>query len=194
MARSRRLLAYTVVTLDYRWLFGTQLQVQFKTRINGCESLLVAVPVYLPVSVPDASVCTTYAGDSGACSIRALSMVEMPAIQITQSEMREVEIAHIPRAGFRSVAIHALTKEGQLEPETAAVRRFDITGVIPPLGLVIGMVEMIVRKFVAIPRQRNAVLRAGCGLPRERQFRLHHEQQSHEPCDRATPHAHSRLG
>src|SRR5579863_8560168 len=109
--------------------------------------------------------------------------------------MCEVEIAHIPGICLRRVSIHALPKKCQLESEAMSVRRCDVAGVIPPLSLIIGVIEVITWKFVAITRQRNAVLLLGCALFRENAGGLRHEQEHHQQAPyRANPHAQPRSG
>src|SRR5713226_2817502 len=73
--------------------------------------------------------------------------------------MRGVEIPHLPSGGLRGITADGLPKESQFESESPAVSRFQISGVVPPFGLKIRVIEMIARKFVAVSRQVGAVLR-----------------------------------
>src|SRR5581483_8022609 len=65
-----------------------------------------------------------------------------------------------------------------------AISGLEVAGVVPPFGSVLGMVEVVARKFVAIAGQRLLILcdrRAG-------------EQSHRDGGDEATPHAPPRSG
>jgi len=84
------------------------------------QSLLVAMPLDLPIAVPNAAVrgadsCKPRSGAAGA-----LGMVKLAAVQIAQGQVGQVEIADIPSFRFGNVAIYALAKKGELESEAMA--------------------------------------------------------------------------
>src|SRR5882757_9843636 len=76
------LLADTVFALNHRRFFRPQRESQCKIWINCFERLVVAIPLDLPVSIPDASVMATYPGDAGARAICALGVIKMAAVEI----------------------------------------------------------------------------------------------------------------
>src|SRR5260370_8965939 len=77
--------------------------------------------------------------------------------------MREINVMHIPRAAFcsifRHIADHTVPEKREFEAEAMAICGFQVAGVIPPLGLKLGMAEMVTRKYVAIPWKSLSVLR-----------------------------------
>jgi hypothetical protein len=79
-------------------------------------------------------------------------VIKLPAIQIAQSEMREVEIPHVPGGVPGGIAANGLPEENQFESEPPAIRRFQISGVVPPFRLKIRVIEMIAREFVPVSR------------------------------------------
>ena len=56
------------------------------------------------------------------------------------------------------IACNGLAEERQFKTETMAVGRLEISRVIPPLGLIVGMIEVIARKLVMVPGQRESVI------------------------------------
>ena len=50
-----------------------------------------------------------------------------------------------------------MAEEGKLKTEATAVCGVQISGVVPPFGLEIGMIEVIAGKLVTIARQRELV-------------------------------------
>src|SRR6266849_2442721 len=122
------------------------------------QRLLIASPRNLPVAVPDSTLQFTGTGDAGACTIRALCVKKLSAVHIAQGQMREVQVTHIPRAGWFDVAINALPEESQLKTDSTAVCRLDVARVVPPFGLEIRMIEMIPRKAIAITGQSSSIL------------------------------------
>src|SRR5712692_11715721 len=99
-----------------------QRQVQSKARIDRVQLLVAAAPLNLPIAIPDAAEGFAHRGDARAGSIGAFRVIKLPAIQIAQREMREVEILHVPGGGLRGIAADSLPEESQFEPETPAVR------------------------------------------------------------------------
>ena len=94
-------------------------------------------------------------------------MKEPPAIDVAQRQMRHPDIANVPHRRLLRAAIHALAEEGQLEAEAPAFSRVQIAGVVPPLGLKIGMIEVIARKFVVIAGKREPSPRSAISATRE---------------------------
>jgi hypothetical protein len=149
----------TILTVNDWRFFRVQREVKLKALIDGMQLLVAAVPLDLPVAVPDATEGFVHRGDARDGAVGALGMVKLASIKIAQREMRQVEILHFPSAGLCGIAAYSLAEESQFESETVAVRGFDISGVVPPFGLKIRMIEMVAWKFVVVPRQGGAVLR-----------------------------------
>src|SRR5579885_2408008 len=73
----------------------------------------------------------------------------------------------------------------QLKSEPPPIFRLHISGVIPPLRLILRMVEVIPRKLVLVSGQRR--LKISIALPREEQ----HERENSRPTPHARPQADS---
>ena len=56
------------------------------------------------------------------------------------------------------LAVLALAEEDQLEAVTMAVAGADVAGVIPPLGAILRVIEMVARKLVRVTGQRDFVV------------------------------------
>src|ERR1700752_4402719 len=108
-------------------------------------------------------------------------MIKTPAVQITQRQMRQIQVPHVPRRAFLLVPTDCLAKKRELEPEPAPVRRFHVPGVVPPLCLKVRMIEMVPRKLILVARQRRAVLRG------RRRNRQQHDGYPYEPTLHAQP-------
>ncbi len=129
-----------------------QRQVQLKALIDRFQLLVAAVPLNLPIAIPDAAEGFFHPGDAWAGTIGSFRVIKLPAIEIAQREMSEVEILHLPGRDLLGIAADGLPEESQFESKPPAVSRFQISGVVPPLGLKIRMIEMIARKFVPVSR------------------------------------------
>ena len=114
--------------------------------------------LHLPVAVPDRPCALIDARNAGAGAVDALFVIEAPAAEIAQGKMRHVQIVNVPLRLVR-IACNRLAEEGQFETETMPVGGPEIAGVVPPLGLIVGMIEVIARKLVMIPGQRESVIR-----------------------------------
>src|SRR5712664_510685 len=147
-----RFLADAIFTVDDWRFFRVQGQMQLKARIESLQIQVVAVPLNLPIPIPETTEGFAHRGDAWAGTIGAFRMIELTAIQIAQSEMREVEILHVPSRGLSGITADGLPEESQFESEPPAVNRFQISGVVPPFGLKIRMIEMVAREFVAVSR------------------------------------------
>ena len=162
-----------------------QRQVQLKALIDSFQLLVAAVPLNLPIAIPDATEGFAHRGDARAGSIGAFGVIKLPAIQITQREMREVKILHLPGSNLSGIAADGLPEESQFEPKPPVVGPFQISGVVPPFGLKIRMIEMISRELVMVSRQGGAVLR------RKRLQKKHRGGDAGEPTLHARPQADS---
>ena len=98
-----------------------QRQVQLKTFIDRGQLLFAAVPLNLPIAIPDAAEGLAYRGDARASSVCTLRMEKLPTIDIAQREMRKVEILYFPGRLVGGVAVDSLPKEGQFESEVVAL-------------------------------------------------------------------------
>jgi len=99
-------------------------------------------------------------------------MIKLTAIEITYSQVSQVQIVNIPRRRFSGITINCLTEKRQFKAEAMTIRCSEIACVVPPLGLKIVMVEMVAREFVMIAREGgpvfcNRVLRTGALQPEE---------------------------
>src|ERR1700733_5281925 len=160
------LLTDSVLALHHGLLQGHKLQCQPKLVCNAAQFLFRLGNVHLPITVPYSpclgwSRLGIHASNAGAGAIEPFFTIEVLSVHIAQRDMRHPQIVHKPRA----VAVgtrNALPKEGQLKAEPVAVRRLYISGVVPPLGLVVLMVEVVSRKLESILGLRDfVVLRGG---------------------------------
>src|SRR5579862_4159343 len=105
--------------------------------------------------------------------------------------MRHPNVAHIPDISRRRFTVNSPTKESKLEPKAPPFGGVKIPRVIPPLGLKVGMIEMVARKFKSIARQRDAIRIA-------RSWSVHSEQHRGNETRRhrgdSTPHESPRSG
>src|SRR5713226_7332055 len=171
--------------MDDRRLFRMKRQVQLKALIDRIEFEVTAAPLNLPIAVPDAAKGLTRRRDAWPRAIGAFRVIKLPAIEIAQREMCEVEILHIPGAGLCGIAADGLAEEGQFESEPVALGRFQISGVVPPLGLKVRMIEIVARRFVAVSWQGSVVLR------RERLQEKQRGDDTREPTPHGRPQADS---
>ena len=153
VARAFRFLAYTVFAVDHKWLLRMQGEGKRKVFVSGAQFLILAVPLHRPVAVPDALPASINSGNSRASAVDPLDVVKPSSVQVAQSEMREVNVPDIPCRGFRGIAAHSLTEEGQLKTVTVSVSRGEVPGVIPPFRLVIRVVKVIAGELVMVTRQ-----------------------------------------
>ena len=104
----------------------------------------------MPVAIPDAVGCFACSGDAWAGAVGALGVIEVATVEVAEGEVREVEILRVPGGVFCGVAREGLAEEGEFEAETVTVRRLEIAGVIPPLGLEIRVIEMVAGEGIAV--------------------------------------------
>src|SRR5258708_31355906 len=95
-ARSLRFLADAAFTVNHRKFFRVQRQAQLKTLIDRFQLLVAPLPLNLPIAVPDAAELFVHRREARTGSIDTFRVIKLPAIQIAQSEMRDVEITYLP--------------------------------------------------------------------------------------------------
>jgi len=150
------LLAHAVDAVYYGRLGGVQVEFKGEVIRDGCKLLRHAIAnSRLPIAIPDQSLRLLRPRDAGPGPIQSLCMKKPSAIDITQREVRHPNVAHVPSTVRLRFTVDALAEKSQLETELAAFLRVHVAGVIPPLSLIVGMVEVIARKFVAITRKRE---------------------------------------
>src|SRR6266567_2548161 len=120
-APSLRLLTDTVLTVNDRRFLWVHCQVQLKAFVGRFQLLFAAVPLNLPIAIPDAAEGFAYRGDARASSVCTLRMEKLPTIDIAQREMCKVEILYFPGRLVGGVAADSLPKEGQFESEVVAL-------------------------------------------------------------------------
>src|ERR1700677_3776407 len=76
--------------------------------------------------------------------------------------MRRANIVQIPNALRRGWPIDSLAEKSKLEAKAPALRRSNISSVVPPLGPKVGMIEVVARKFETIIRECEAIRIVGC--------------------------------
>src|SRR5579884_52502 len=180
---SRAFLAYSVHAVNHRRFFRAQPQLNRK-RFAYRAQFLPAIPEFrAPVSIPDFRLFLARPRNSRPRSVCPLRVIELPAVQVAQRQMRQVQVAHVPRAVLLGIAAHTLAEKRQLKSEPPPIFRSHISGVIPPLRLILRMVEVIPRKLVLVSGQRR--LKISIALPREEQ----HERENSRPTPHARPQA-----
>src|SRR5437764_14926850 len=98
-------------------------------------------------------------GDPGAGAVGAFDVKKFFLREIAHCEVRQVKIPHIPSRSHGRVSSDAFTKKRKLETNRAAVCRLQMSGVVPPLGLIVGMAEAIAWELVTIAGERRLKLR-----------------------------------
>src|SRR5271155_270083 len=99
----------------------------------------------LPIAVPYQSGLGIHAGKAGACPIEPFLVIKALPGHIAQRDVRHPQVVHKPWA-TALVARNALPEKGQLKTEPVPVGRLYIPRVIPPLRLIILMIEVVSRK------------------------------------------------
>jgi len=118
------------------------------------RKLLLAARAHdTPIAIPHFLLRLIRSRDSRTGAIASFGVKKSFAVEIAHSEVREVQIANVPRGSFRRITSYAGAKKGQLESELAAIRGLQIPRVIPPFGSKIGMVEEVSREFVMVAWQ-----------------------------------------
>src|SRR5690242_3674933 len=168
--------------MNDRQFFRAQRQAQLKAFVDRLKLLVVPVPLNLPIAVPNAAKGFIHRRDPWAGPIRSFRMIKLPSVEVAQTEMGEIEIPQFPGSSLRRIAANSLPEESQLKSKPVAIRRFQISSVVPPFGLIARMIEVIARELVAIAWQSHAVLR-GKGLQQQKR-----DSDTSEP----TPHARPR--
>ena len=108
-----------------------------------------------PIAVPDLQDLGTGPGGAQCSPIEPIGEVETLAVQIGDGEVSHVEVTHRPAGGVGHIPpfFGPYSKEGDLIAVPLAIGRLEMAGIVPPLGLEGGMIEVISRKlkFVAGP-------------------------------------------
>ena len=161
-AGPRGLLAHAVDAVDDGGFRRAQREARGEGRRHRLQLLMVAVPVHLPVAVPDAPRLEAGAGKSRARAVHALVVEEAAPLQVAEREVGEVDVADLPRRrrgrqAFRAAVGDRLPEERQLEAEGPAVAGPQVPRVVPPLGAELGVAEVVAGEFEAVAGQRQPV-------------------------------------
>src|ERR1700741_2167313 len=81
--------------------------------------------------------------------------------------MGQVNILDVPRRGFLCISADGLPEKCQFESVVMTVGGFQISGVIPPFGLKVGMIEIVSGKFEMIAGHGSTILRSQRGEEKE---------------------------
>src|SRR5258708_17784015 len=95
--------------MNDRRFFRVKRQMQLKTLIDGLQLLVAAVPLNLPIAVPDAAEGFVHRGDARSGSVCELRVEKLTAIEIAHGAMREEEIFHVTVTSPRGTAPARLT-------------------------------------------------------------------------------------
>src|SRR5271169_1051800 len=132
-----------------------------KTLVDGLQHLIVAIPGYFPVPVPDAALLLVNACDAGSRAVGAFGVIKLFVIQIAERKMSQIQIPKIPSFLFSGIAAHTLAEKRQFESEPMPIVRRNVSCVIPPFRLKLGMIEIIARKLVWVARDSNLIRALG---------------------------------
>src|SRR5256885_7027233 len=116
-------------------------------------------PNHTPIAIPYFLQGRVGSGDPGAGAVGAFDVKQFFLREIAHCEVRQVKIPHIPSRSLGRVSSDAFTKKRKLETKRAAVCRLQMSGVVPPLGLIVGMAEVIAWELVTIAGERRFKLR-----------------------------------
>src|ERR1700756_331455 len=115
----------------------------------------------LPIAIPDCFCLLVSTRDAGTCAIRSLHMIKVLTIKVAESKMSKIQIASSPERILGLVASQSCPKESEFKAEAMAIRVAQISRVVPPLRLKLGMIEVITGKPVVVSGKSHPVLR-GC--------------------------------
>src|SRR5579863_9911718 len=96
MAHAFRFLADAIFTVKHRRFFRMKRKMQLKLLLDGLQILIGALPLNLPIAVPDAAGRCADAGDTRAGAIDSFRMIKLLAIEIAEREMGEINVPDIP--------------------------------------------------------------------------------------------------
>src|SRR5579862_3212028 len=178
VANSPSLAADSIFSLDDGRLGRCKIKLNGELFVESAERLPGRRDLNLPISVPDEPRSLVNAGDSGAGAVDTLVVIKAAAMQIAERKVCHIQVVNMPRRRI-SIARYGLAEERQFKTEAAPIGGPEITCVIPPLRLVVGMTEVVARKFVMITRRRLFVVR---------RFTANREKAC-ENQNEATPHA-----
>src|ERR1039458_369662 len=124
---------------------------------NCLKVLTIAVPLDLPISVPYMSAVPVDPGNTRPRAIQSFAVVEVLVVDIAQSQMSEVKVVENPRRILPQASIKSFPEKSHLKPERMSGRGLYVPGIVPPLGLKIGVVEVVARKRILIARKSGSV-------------------------------------
>jgi hypothetical protein len=104
-------------------------------------------------------------------------MIKALTIKVAESKMSKIQIASGPGRILWLVASQSRPKESEFKAEAMAIGGAQISRVVPPLGLKLGMIEVITGKLVVVSGKSHPVLR-GCEIG----------DQQNQQRQRSTPH------
>jgi len=116
-------------------------------------------PLHLPVAVPNLFQRLARSCQSGAGAIEAFGVIEVSSADIAERKVGQIEVLDVPVGVIPLAAAYGLAKKRKLVAKLVSVRRRQVAGVIPPLGSVVGMIEIITRELVLVSRNRQLILR-----------------------------------
>src|SRR5580700_478849 len=137
------------------------------------------VPTHSPVAIPHSLRSFADPGNFWPAASQALRMIKLSAVQVAERSVRKVQVSDVPGVVLVGIATRGLAKKRELEAKTMSVFRGHVPRVIPPFGLVSGMVEVVAGKFV-----EETTLRGFVGCLCAQNFRAEccgkqHEQEAH---------------
>src|SRR5579872_1280130 len=159
----------------------SDLEPEMKFIRGGFQYLPVFPPRGRPATIPHPPLRETRPGDSRPRAVQSFVIVKVLTVNIRQRQVRQIQIAYTPRGPVRRRPLPlALPEKNQLESKSLARRIAQVARVIPPLRAELRMLEMILRKRVAVPRR-------GLPIRLARQQRACRQQSSGHACA-ARPH------
>src|SRR5437660_4668074 len=152
-------LTNAILSVDNRRLLRNQCKLQAEV-VGDCGQLsLHTIQTNLPVSIPDRPSRSIDSCNARPGTIGALHAIKLTSIDIAYSQVGKIEILGGPCRLDRLIACQSLAKKCQLKSEVAALRRLQVSGVVPPFGLKFRMSKVVAWKLVVVPGQCNPVLR-----------------------------------
>src|ERR1700722_3242741 len=160
MTGARGLPAYAVLTLNHRLLHGRQLQPKAKLVSNAPQLFAWFGYVRLPIAVPHQTSLGIHARNTGSGSIQPFLTIKPLPGDIAQRDVCHPQVVHKPGVAA-GVARNPLPEERELKAEPVTVHCLQIPGVVPPLGLIVLMIEVVSGKRERVTRLCDVIIRRG---------------------------------
>ncbi len=146
----RTLLAVALVALQDGTLVIVELQINSQAPVRGMQCVVAGAGLFhVPILKPYMIGVRLRAGQASGAARITLNGVKFISRHIGKGKMGQVNLAGGPIAIARNYLVRwqkGRAEEGKLKTKMAALRSVQVSGVIPPLSVVIGVRAKILRE------------------------------------------------